>query len=165
MIRLLEQEVRLGYWPHVEFDWTDAVRTACGLAAQHSLQILARIGRDIQPAQRYAAGLDGAHRAQARLPIFLFDETLVHQAVGLIKLLQHALNDFFYRLRRLVFEAVRLRINLALAIGEIERRDLHFFAGEPDGAAQLLDGRVAPEDFFAGDDEMPAELLPSSSCL
>jgi len=23
LIRLLEQEVRLGYWPHVEFDWTD----------------------------------------------------------------------------------------------------------------------------------------------
>src|SRR5437867_5236267 len=38
MMRLLEQEVRLGYWPHVEFDWTDAVRTACGLAAQHSLK-------------------------------------------------------------------------------------------------------------------------------
>src|SRR3954470_20033418 len=49
---------------------------ALDLQAQHSLQILARIGRDIQPAQRYAAGLDGAHRAQARLPIFLFDETL-----------------------------------------------------------------------------------------
>ena len=23
MIRLLEQEIRLGYWPHVEFDWTE----------------------------------------------------------------------------------------------------------------------------------------------
>ena len=42
MMRLLEQEVRLGYWPHVEFDWTDAVRTACGLAAQHSLQMPVR---------------------------------------------------------------------------------------------------------------------------
>jgi predicted nucleic acid-binding protein len=42
MIRLLEQEVRLGYWPHVEFDWTDAVRTACELGAGHSLRFLVR---------------------------------------------------------------------------------------------------------------------------
>ena len=27
LIRLLEQEVRLGYWPHVEFKWTSAVHT------------------------------------------------------------------------------------------------------------------------------------------
>lgn len=38
LIRLLEQEVRLGYWRHVEFDWTDAVRTACELGAEHSLK-------------------------------------------------------------------------------------------------------------------------------
>jgi predicted nucleic acid-binding protein len=38
MIRMLEQEVRVGYWPHVEFDWTDAVRTACELSAEHSLK-------------------------------------------------------------------------------------------------------------------------------
>jgi predicted nucleic acid-binding protein len=38
MIRLLEQEVRLGYWQHLEFDWTDAVRTACELGAEHSLK-------------------------------------------------------------------------------------------------------------------------------
>jgi predicted nucleic acid-binding protein len=38
MIRTLEQEVRVGYWPHVEFDWTDAVRTACELSAEHSLK-------------------------------------------------------------------------------------------------------------------------------
>jgi predicted nucleic acid-binding protein len=38
VIRLLEQEVRLGYWPHVEFGWTEAVRTACELAAHHSLK-------------------------------------------------------------------------------------------------------------------------------
>lgn len=42
MFRLLEQEVRLGYWPHVEFDWTDAVRTACELGAEHSLKLLVR---------------------------------------------------------------------------------------------------------------------------
>lgn len=42
MIRLLEQEIRLGYWPHVEFDWTDAVRTACELGAEHSLNLLVR---------------------------------------------------------------------------------------------------------------------------
>lgn len=42
MIRGLEQEVRLGYWPHVEFDWTDAVRAACELGAEHSLKHLVR---------------------------------------------------------------------------------------------------------------------------
>jgi len=42
MIRLLEQEVRLGYWAHVEFDWTDAVRTACELGAEHALKLVVR---------------------------------------------------------------------------------------------------------------------------
>jgi predicted nucleic acid-binding protein len=42
MIRLLEQEIRIGYWPHVEFDWTDAVRTAGELSAEHSLKIIVR---------------------------------------------------------------------------------------------------------------------------
>jgi predicted nucleic acid-binding protein len=42
VIRLLEQEVRLGYWPHVEFDWTDAVRTAGELRAEHSLHMVVR---------------------------------------------------------------------------------------------------------------------------
>lgn len=42
MIRLLEQEVRIGYWPHVEFDWTDAVRTAGELRAEHSLKMVVR---------------------------------------------------------------------------------------------------------------------------
>jgi predicted nucleic acid-binding protein len=41
-IRLLEQEVRIGYWPHVEFDWTDAVRTAGELRAEHSLGMVVR---------------------------------------------------------------------------------------------------------------------------
>jgi predicted nucleic acid-binding protein len=42
IIRLLEQEVRIGYWPHVEFDWTDAVRTAAELRAEHSLKMMVR---------------------------------------------------------------------------------------------------------------------------
>jgi len=42
LIRLLEQEVRLGYWPHVEFAWTKAVRTACELADEHSLKMTVR---------------------------------------------------------------------------------------------------------------------------
>jgi predicted nucleic acid-binding protein len=42
VIRLLEQEVRIGYWPHIEFDWTDAVRTAGELRAEHSLRLVVR---------------------------------------------------------------------------------------------------------------------------
>ena len=40
IIRLLEQEVRLGYWPHLEFDWTNAARTTSELAAEHSLSLM-----------------------------------------------------------------------------------------------------------------------------
>ncbi len=46
MIRLLEQEIRIGYWPHVEFDWTDAVRTASEISAEHSLRMRVR-GMDL----------------------------------------------------------------------------------------------------------------------
>ena len=42
MIRLLEQEVRIGYWSHTEFDWTAAVRTAGELRAEHSLGMVVR---------------------------------------------------------------------------------------------------------------------------
>jgi len=42
----LENEVRLGYWPHVEFSWTDAVRTANELSAVHSRDQLIR-GMDL----------------------------------------------------------------------------------------------------------------------
>ena len=42
LIRLLEQEVKLGYWPHVEFNWLDAVRTACELSAELGLSIAIR---------------------------------------------------------------------------------------------------------------------------
>ncbi len=41
-IRLLEQEVRIGYWQHLEFDWTEAVRTAGELRAEHSLKMVVR---------------------------------------------------------------------------------------------------------------------------
>ena len=46
LIRLLDQEVRLGYWPHHEFDWTEAARMACELAAEHSLRMVVR-GMDL----------------------------------------------------------------------------------------------------------------------
>ena len=42
----IEQEVLLGYWPHQEFDWTEAVRTASELAAEHSLKMVVR-GMDL----------------------------------------------------------------------------------------------------------------------
>jgi predicted nucleic acid-binding protein len=42
MIRLLEQEVRFGYWHHMEFDWTEAVRTAGEISAEHSLNMTLR---------------------------------------------------------------------------------------------------------------------------
>ena len=45
-IRLIEQEVRLGYWPHAEFDWRDATRTACELSAEHGLLMSIR-GMDL----------------------------------------------------------------------------------------------------------------------
>ena len=35
-IRALEKEIRLGYWPHLEFRWTDTVPTANELSAVHS---------------------------------------------------------------------------------------------------------------------------------
>jgi hypothetical protein len=46
MTRLLEQEVRLGYWQHFEFDWRDAVRAACEISAEHALRIPVR-GMDL----------------------------------------------------------------------------------------------------------------------
>ena len=42
IIRLLEHEVRLGYWPPVEFNWTAAVNRACELRAEHSLKMMVR---------------------------------------------------------------------------------------------------------------------------
>jgi predicted nucleic acid-binding protein len=45
-IRMLEQEVQLGYWPHVEFSWINAVRTACELSAEFGLRVPTR-GMDL----------------------------------------------------------------------------------------------------------------------
>jgi predicted nucleic acid-binding protein len=45
-IRLLEKEIRLGYWPHQEFDWEDAVRQACELSAAAGLRQTVR-GMDL----------------------------------------------------------------------------------------------------------------------
>lgn len=77
LIRLLEQEVQLGYWPHIEFEWTSAVRAACELAAEHSLKM------QIQ-------GMDLFHVAiaiECAADAFLsFDEEqcLLAQAAGLV---------------------------------------------------------------------------------
>lgn len=46
IIRLLEQEIRLGYWPHVEFSWTNAIRMAVTLAKQHGRKFAIR-GMDL----------------------------------------------------------------------------------------------------------------------
>ena len=76
VIRRLEMEVRLGYWPHREFSWTDAVRRACQLAAQHGPALSIR-------------GMDLFHVAVAltvRAPAFLSfdtDQIALAQAVGL----------------------------------------------------------------------------------
>ena len=45
-IRAFDREVHLGYWPHIEFDWTDAVRGACELSAEHGLKLTIR-GMDL----------------------------------------------------------------------------------------------------------------------
>ncbi len=76
IVRLLGQEVRLGYWPHREFSWTDAVRRACQLAAQHGPALSIR-------------GMDLFHVAVAltvRAPAFLSfdtDQVALAQVVGL----------------------------------------------------------------------------------
>lgn len=42
VIRNLEREIRLGYWPHVEFAWPDAIRTANEISAEHSRSLCIR---------------------------------------------------------------------------------------------------------------------------
>lgn len=75
-IRRLEAEVRLGYWPHREFSWTDAVRRAC------------RLSRELGPAMPIR-GMDLFHVAVAlttRARVFLtFDreQKALAQAAGL----------------------------------------------------------------------------------
>ena len=46
LIHLLEQEVRLGYWPHNEFSWTNAVRRAHDVSSAHALNLTVR-GMDL----------------------------------------------------------------------------------------------------------------------
>ena len=45
-IRALENEIRLGYWPHAEFNWTEVVRLANELSAIHSQDLVIR-GMDL----------------------------------------------------------------------------------------------------------------------
>lgn len=76
VIHRLEMEVRLGYWPHREFSWTDAVRRACQLAEQHGPSLSIR-------------GMDLFHVAitlTLRVPFFLSfdtDQIALAKAVGL----------------------------------------------------------------------------------
>jgi len=46
LIRALEEEVRLGYWPHAEFDWTGVLRIANELSFEHSRRLVIR-GMDL----------------------------------------------------------------------------------------------------------------------
>ena len=80
-----------------------------------------------------------------------FHETLVHEAVGLEKFVQHARQDFLHRLRRLALEPVGLRGNLAFLRDDfgrdllarnrvrMSRRDL-----QRDVAHELLEFLLAP---------------------
>ena len=76
IIRLLEQEVRIGYWPHVEFDWTDAVRTAGELRAEYSLKLVVRAMDLFHIAIAIEVGVDA-------LLLFDSDQIALAQAAGL----------------------------------------------------------------------------------
>jgi predicted nucleic acid-binding protein len=76
IIRLLEQEVRIGYWQHVEFDWTDAVRTAGELRAEHSLKTVVRAMDLFHIAITIEIGADA-------LLSFDIDQIALAQAAGL----------------------------------------------------------------------------------
>jgi predicted nucleic acid-binding protein len=75
MIRMLEQEVRVGYWSHVEFDWTDAVRTACELSAEHSLK------RTVRSMDLFHVAIAGEVAADAFLS-FDSDQNALARAAG-----------------------------------------------------------------------------------
>jgi predicted nucleic acid-binding protein len=77
IIRLLEQEVRIGYWAHVEFGWTDAVRTAGELRAEHSLKRVVRAMDLFHIAIAIEVGADA-------LLSFDTDQIALAQAAGLI---------------------------------------------------------------------------------
>ena len=76
VIRLLEQEVRSGYWPHVEFDWTDAVRTAGELRAEHSLRMVVRAMDLFHIAIAIEIGADA-------ILTFDMDQSVLAEAAGL----------------------------------------------------------------------------------
>lgn len=82
IIRLLEQEIRLGYWPHVEFDWTDAVRTAGELRAEHSLKMVIRSMDLFHVAIAIEVGADA-------LLSFDMDQSALAEATGLNLLKLH----------------------------------------------------------------------------
>jgi hypothetical protein len=46
LLNSLQQEIKLGYWPHVEFDWTNAIRFAGEISAKHSVSMVLR-GMDL----------------------------------------------------------------------------------------------------------------------
>ncbi len=75
-IRQLENEVRLGYWPHVEFSWTNAVRRANEISTTHGPNL--RI-----------CGMDLFHLAIAReieadlLLTFDADQATLAEAIGI----------------------------------------------------------------------------------
>lgn len=79
VIRLLEQEVRIGYWSHVEFDWTDAVRTAGELRAEHSLNMVVRAMDLFHLAIAIEVGADA-------LLSFDTDQIILAKAAGLVVL-------------------------------------------------------------------------------
>jgi predicted nucleic acid-binding protein len=76
VISQLEMEVRLGYWPHQEFSWTDAVRRACQLAEQHGPNLRIRAMDLFQVAVALTV------RAQAFLS-FDSDQNALARAAGL----------------------------------------------------------------------------------
>ncbi len=49
----------MAYWPHVEFDWTDALRTAGELRAEHSLKMVVRAMDLLHIAIAIEVGADG----------------------------------------------------------------------------------------------------------
>ena len=75
LLRALEEEIRLGYWPHLDFDWRDAVRTACELSAAHGTRLSIR-GMDLfHVAIAIEIGADG-------LLSFDTDQAILAKAAG-----------------------------------------------------------------------------------
>lgn len=77
VIRAIEKEVRLGYWPHVEFDWTSAVRTANELSAEHARTLPIRAMDLFHVAVACEIGAD-------RFLTFDDDQAALAEAAGLV---------------------------------------------------------------------------------